>query len=97
MRTVALLVLAVLPLACATRDARRTAEPPTWVLVRSPIAGEFGTPIYAWERVRTFPTAEECATYRAELLENAVSAASRTKLEEAYRLNCMPASKMTPR
>src|SRR5437879_12417648 len=55
-----------------------------------------GVPIYAWERVRMFPSAEECSIYRMELLENAVSAGSRTKLEEVYRLHCLPAMKMVP-
>ena len=78
----------------ATGCARR--KPTEWVLVRSPVTGDFGTPIYAWERVRSFPTAEDCSMYRAQLLENAVSAGSREKLEEAYKVHCLPATEMVP-
>ena len=81
---------------CAWTRGRPPAERADWVLVRTPMTENLGIPIYAWERVRMFPNAEECSNYRMELLENAVSAGSRTKLEEVYRLHCLPARKMEP-
>jgi hypothetical protein len=89
-------VLAAVVAACATVPARHPERPVEWVLVRSPMTDNLGVPIYAWDRVRDFPTAEDCSRYRVELLENAVSAVSRAKLEDVYRLHCVPATKMTP-
>ena len=66
-----------------------------WVLVRSAAEGEMNTPIYAWRQIKRFPTAEECARYHADLLDQAVSAGSREKLEAAYHEQCMPSEKMT--
>ena len=91
-----LLLPIVLVAACATTGSRHAAERADWVLVRTPMTENLGVPIYAWERVQMFPSAEECSIYRMHLLENAVSAASRTKLEEVYRLHCIPAAKMEP-
>jgi len=75
---------------CAARSS--SAE---WVLVRSAAEGELNTPIYAWRQLKRFPSAEECARYHADLLDQAVSAGSREKLEAAYHEHCMPAEKMT--
>ncbi len=66
-----------------------------WVLVRSAAEGEQNTPIYAWRQIKRFPTAEECARYHADLLDQAVSAGSREKLESVYHEQCLPADKMT--
>ena len=96
MKRVRLLFPIALVAACATTGSRQAAERANWVLVRTPMTENLGVPIYAWERVRMFPSAEECSMYRMELLENAVSAGSRTKLEEVYRLHCLPAMKMVP-
>ena len=86
----------VLVAACASTRARPAGERADWVLVRTPMSENLGIPIYAWERVRMFPSAEDCSIYRMELLENAMSAGSRTKIEEVYRLHCLPARKMEP-
>lgn len=96
MKRIRLLFPIALVAACAMTGSRRAAERADWVLVRTPMTENLGIPIYAWERVRMFPSAEECSIYRMALLENAVSAGSRTKLEEVYRLHCVPASKMAP-
>jgi hypothetical protein len=69
---------------------------PQWVLVQSDAMGDFATPIYAWRQLQTFPTAEECARYQADLLHQAVSGTSREQLEATYRQHCLPASMMTP-
>jgi hypothetical protein len=95
-KRIRLLLPIALVAACATIGSRQAAERSEWVLVRTPMTENLGIPIYAWERVRMFPSAEECSIYRMELLENAVSAGSRTKLEEVYRLHCLPAAKMVP-
>jgi hypothetical protein len=94
MRARAWLLLLPLVGAAGCAPGARSGNAPQWVLVRSPMTGDLGIPIYAWEQVRTFPTAEECSTYHAQLLENAVSAASREKLQDAYTLHCVPAAKM---
>jgi hypothetical protein len=57
---------------------------------------DLAVPIYAWERVRMFPTAEDCSKYHSQLVENAVAAPSREKLQEAYTLHCVPAGKTVP-
>ena len=75
---------------CATHQS--SAD---WVLVRSAAEGEMNTPIYAWQQIKRFPTAEECARYHADLLDQAVSAGSREKLEAAYHELCMPAERIT--
>ena len=66
----------VLVAACASTRARPAGERADWVLVRTPMTENLGIPIYAWERVRMFPSAEDCSIYRMELLENAVSRSS---------------------
>ena len=90
-RSIDLLIFAIaaLALGCAPRHPE-----PEWVLVRTDIGTESGAPIYAWQEVRRFPNAEECAKYEAQLVERSVSAGSREKLEEVYRAHCLPVTMM---
>src|SRR5947208_17182040 len=86
----------VLVAACASTRARPAGERADWVLVRTPMSENLGIPIYSWERVRMFASAEDCSIYRMELLENAMSAGSRTHFDEVYRVHYLPPGEEDP-